>query len=150
MNDNTWYQRIAAAILEMKTVCWDTDPNGYPSIQYVIADHMLQHLSVYDRHQHLDSTVAKVKNLLAMSISHLQENGHTVYITKVQGGRNINMITLNAEDLKAKEKDEARIRRNMFNAISAGTAQMKAKHPDSLNMLPHVKLSLPELAEGTA
>ena len=145
-NGNSWYRRIADTITELVSIdLIEDNPGGYPTIHWLIANHMLRELAEFDRLQNLPSFVSKIKGGLYPAIDYLRRHGTPVYWVIPEDHKMIEFMTIDARRSKARRHNTDRIKRNMFAQIEKGINQLQFTDPNSLKHLPHVKKALPEL-----
>jgi len=131
-----WYLRIADAILEMDTIDLRTDGNGYPTVHWLIAEHMLQHLDTYHKQKAIPMYYEKVSKNFHHAVTHLREKCKIpIYRYPLTKKRNLTVVTTHEEYDKALESNYLRNKENVLRAINAGINDLSAVSPDKLPLL---------------
>jgi len=143
----SWYRRIADTILEMETIDLDDDTGGYPTIHWLIANHMLSGYSDFDRHRLLDHYVGMIKGNFEPAIRYLFAVGKKVYKDIPDGRKPIKVITLDPEYEMAALKDRARVIRRVRSTVRAGAEHLAAIGYPVTGLIEAVNHTLPEKLE---
>lgn len=131
-----FFKEVANAISQ-NTFDYEEAIGGYPDINWLIVEYMLEGYDKFTRHRMMDSMVGKVKQCLAISIDHAENVlGVKIYRGYTLGGvgKKLAFITPDPVYKDAKEQDYARIMRGVERKL------LKA-HDD-------VERRLPEFNEG--
>lgn len=143
----SWYKKIAAAILSVKTFDLDDDEGGYPTIHYLIANYLLKDLTEYMRVTNLGHYAGMVSRNIDQACSYIEDKGVPVYRVIEPGKRNISCVTLDPVYRDAKEKEAEKVVTRANRAIELATSRLHAiEQTARIVSLPR-KLSL--LSDGS-
>lgn len=127
-------EEIASALIEATTFDLLASQDEWPTIHYLIANHVLRHCSEYERFNRLNGKVKEIRVNLASAIKHLEENlGKKVFrgITEEGEGKNIEFITLDANYRDAKQTEYSRLMNRYKHTTIAIVEQVAHRLPPS-------------------
>jgi len=142
MGNENWRNRIATTILEHQTFDLTLDEGGWSTISHLIALEMLSNCTDADRHYRLDYYVGKVKRNLNSALYLLRERDIPVYRISSDGSKAIDVLTIDPEYKRAKEKEYLRIRRYVKKAVDSQMRQLASVRPDLLPSAERLSLDV--------
>lgn len=146
----SWYKKIAAAILSVKTFDLDEDEGGYPTIHYLIANFMLKDLTEYMRVTNLGHYAGMVSRNIDQACSYIEDKGIPVYRVIEPGKRNISCVTLDPAYRDAKDKEVEKVVTRANRGIELATARLHALATEAKIVSLPQRISLFENDGGVA
>jgi len=153
MTNYPWYIQIADAIQEKKTFDMQLDDGGWPTIHWLIANHMLRDFSPASQYQMLGPYVGKIKHNLNMAIDFLNsERGVPVYKLIATGDdenkKNIDCITIDPQYRDAKIANYERVKKRVNTGLVNFMKQLEYTYPEKIPSLVNGQDSFVKLIEN--
>jgi len=130
-----WYKLIALAVQEMHTIDRTQDTSGYPTVHWLIAEHMLKDFTKYERDRCICGYAKKIQLNFSTAVAYLRSQGINVYSWSIVGMSGSACVTLNKEYSEAYNRNYNRIRKHVHEVIKASVIQAKLAAPDAVNDL---------------
>ena len=146
----SWRELIAHALVEVGTFDLNLDDGGFPTVHWLIAQHLLSRQNQYIRTTQLESYAKKVSTNLDHACDILEERGIPVYRTVDAGKKCISVITLNPNYGDARNKEAEKLISTTVKKVAR--TKERLDFTESTSMLPSMvqQLSLLDWAGVSA
>jgi len=132
-----FYAKVGDAIVEMKIIDLDRDGDGYPTVHWLIAEHMLREFRQHDRNKMMygtDNWPARVQMIFDKALNYVESELKTP-IYRMRQGKRLVVVTTDPDYREAKKNDFLRDKGDLETKGKKVVTRIREKHPDKLQQL---------------